>query len=271
MEKLSVVIITYNEEASIGRCIDSVLPVADEVVVLDSNSTDRTVEIAAERGAKVYLHPFTGYVSQKNRALQLASYDYVLSLDADEMLDPVLQQSILKAKRGFAFLAYRMHRCAYYCDRFIRHGAWYPEPKVRLVNRKQLKWGGLDPHDQIQVPATTAVCHLKGDILHFICRSVTEHHIRTERFSSIAAQSMYRAGRRTNWLKILASPSWFFFNDYILRRGFLSGKRGWQIACIQTRYHFLKYYKLWKMQQTGALRPVAGEAKLPQRQLQETR
>ena len=270
MEKLSVVIITYNEEASIVRCIQSVRPVADEVVVLDSHSTDRTVELAEEMGAKVFLHPFTGYVSQKNRALQLASYDYVLSLDADEALDETLQQSILKAKQGFAFLAYRMNRCAFYIDRFIRHGAWYPEPKVRLVNRKKLRWGGLDPHDQIQVPPTTAVCHLKGELLHYICQSVEAHRIRSEKFSSIAAQSLYRAGKRANWVKILASPLWFFINDYLLRRGFINGKRGWQIACIQTRYHFLKYYKLLRLHRSKALRPVAGELKVREQKMVKT-
>lgn len=271
MEKLSVVIITYNEEAHIGRCIASVLPVADEVVVLDSHSTDRTVEIATNMGAKVYLHPFAGYVNQKNKALALASNDFVLSLDADEELDAVLQQSILKAKKGFAFHAYRMNRCAFYCGKFIRHGAWYPEPKVRLINKNHLRWGGLDPHDQVMVPATTAVCHLKGEILHYICNSVAEHRRRTERFSTIAAESMFRAGRRTNWLKILASPTWFFFNDMIVRRGFMSGKRGWQIACIQTHYHFLKYYKLWMLNRKKPLRVVRGESRLPQARLQKSR
>lgn len=250
MEKLSVVIITFNEQAHIARCIQSVLPVADEIVVLDSFSTDDTVEIAQAMGAVVYQQKFQGYVNQKNKALQLATHDYVLSLDADEALDETLQQSIAKAKQEFVFHAYKMNRCAFYCGAFIRHGAWYPEPKVRLINRKLLKWGGLDPHDRIDVPETTAIYPLKGDILHYICNSVEQHQQRTHRFSTIAAESLYKAGKRTNLFKVIASPAWFFINDFFLRRGFLSGVRGWNITRLQTQYHFLKYYKLWKLWKT---------------------
>ena len=247
MEKISVVIITFNEQAHIERCIRSVQAIADEIVVLDSFSSDATVAIAKGLGAVVYQQRFQGYVKQKNKALQLATYDYVLSLDADEMLDETLQQSIAKAKQEMVFHAYRMNRCAHYCGAFIRHGAWYPEPKVRLVNRRFLKWGGLDPHDRIEVPETTAVYPLRGDILHYICDSVEQHQQRTHRFSTIAAESLYQAGKRTNLFKIIASPLWFFINDFLLRRGFLSGLRGWNITRFQTQYHFLKYYKLWKL------------------------
>lgn len=247
MEKLSVVIITFNEQAHIARCIESVRAVADEIVVLDSYSTDNTVAIATGLGAVVYQQKFLGYVNQKNKALQLATYDYVLSLDADEALDETLQQSIAKAKQEFVFHAYKMNRCAFYCGAFIRHGAWYPEPKVRLINRKQLQWGGYDPHDRIEVPETTAVYPLKGDILHYICNSVEQHRQRTNRFSTIAAESLFKAGKRTNLLKVIASPAWFFINDFLIRRGFLSGVRGWNITRLQTLYHFQKYLKLWKL------------------------
>lgn len=247
MEKLSVVVITFNEEAHIGRCIQSVLPVADEIVVLDSYSTDATVEIAQSMGAVVYQQKFQGYVNQKNRAFELASHDYVLCLDADEALDETLQLSILKVKKEFVFHAYRMNRCAFYCGAFIRRGAWYPESKVRLFNRHVLNWGGLDPHDRIEVPETTAVYPLKGDLLHYICSSTEQHRQRTQRFSTIAAESLYKSGKRGSLFKIFASPVWFFINDYILRLGFLNGKRGWNITRFQTMYHFLKYYKLWKL------------------------
>ncbi|MFT3677927.1 MAG: glycosyltransferase family 2 protein [Chitinophagaceae bacterium] len=249
MERLSVVIITYNEERNLARCLESVLPVADEIVVLDSFSTDHTVEIAESYGAVVYQQKFLGYIAQKNKALTLATYNYVLSLDADEALDKTLQQSILKVKKGgYAFKAYKMNRCANFCGKFIRYGAWYPEPKIRLFDRRVLSWGGLDPHDRIIVPATTAVCPLKGDLLHYICSTVKELKLRNDNFSTIAARSLYRAGRRTNWLKILASPTWFFINDLFIRRGILNGYRGWQIAINQARYHFFKYLKLYRLQ-----------------------
>lgn len=252
MELLSVVIITYNEEKNIGRCLDSVRDVADEIVVLDSFSTDRTVQIAESKGAVVYRQKFAGYIAQKNKALELASHNYVLSLDADEALDETLRLSILKAKQGFAFRAYKMNRCANYCGSFIRHGSWYPESKVRLFDRRFLRWGGFDPHDRVIVPSNVAVCPLKGDLLHYICESVQEHKKRNDNFSSIAARSLFRAGKRTNWLKILASPAWSFVYAYIMRAGFLNGYNGLMIAYHQARYHYLKYAKLLALQRSPA-------------------
>jgi glycosyltransferase involved in cell wall biosynthesis len=250
MELLSVVIITYNEEKNIGRCIDSVKDVADEVVVLDSFSTDRTVQIAETKGAFVYRQKFTGYGAQKNKALEYAKNNYVLSLDADESLDDTLKASILKAKKGFAFSAYKMSRCAFYRGKFIKHGTWYPETKIRLFDKRLLKWEGLDIHEKIHLPPTMAVYPLKGDILHYICDNNQDHIKRSNNFSTLAAQSLYKAGRKTNWFKILASPFWFFLNDFILRAGFLSGYQGWMIAKNQTRYHFLKYAKLYRLQKS---------------------
>lgn len=257
MELLSVVIITYNEEKNIGRCLDSVKDVADEIVVLDSYSTDATVQIAESKGATVYRQKFAGYISQKNKALELATHHYVLSLDADEALDETLKMSILKAKEGFAFRAYKMNRCANYRGSFIRHGSWYPEAKVRLFDRRFLRWGGFDPHDRVIVPSNVAVCPLKGDLLHYICESVDEHKKRNDNFSTIAARSLYRLGKKTNWLKIVASPTWSFLNAYLFRAGFLNGYNGLMIAYHQARYHFLKYAKLYSLQKSKTEIPRA--------------
>ncbi len=248
MELLSVVIITYNEERNIGRCIDSVKEVADEIVLLDSFSTDKTVQIAEEKGAYVYRQHFAGYIAQKNKALEFAEYNYVLCLDADEALDEELKASILRAKKEFVFKAYKMNRCANYCGKFIRHGSWYPESKVRLFDKRTLRWGGLDPHDKIIVPPTIAVFPLKGDLLHYICNSVENHKKRNDNFSSIAARSLYKTGKKTNWLKMAGSPVWSFLHAYIIRAGFLNGYHGLMIAYHQARYHFLKYAKLYKLQ-----------------------
>ncbi len=257
MELLSVVIITYNEEKNIGRCLDSVKDVADEIIVLDSYSTDATVQIAESKGATVYRQKFAGYISQKNKALELATHNYVLSLDADEALDETLRTSILKAKEGFAFRAYKMNRCANYRGSFIRHGSWYPEAKVRLFDRRFLRWGGFDPHDRVIVPSNVAVCPLKGDLLHYICESVDEHKKRNDNFSTIAARSLYRLGKKTNWLKILASPTWSFLYAYLFRAGFLNGYNGLMIAYHQARYHFLKYAKLYSLQKNKTEIPRA--------------
>ena len=257
MELLSVVIITYNEEKNIGRCLDSVRDVADEIIVLDSYSTDATVQIAESKGATVYRQKFAGYISQKNKALELATHNYVLSLDADEALDETLKKSILKVKEGFAFRAYKMNRCANYRGSFIRHGSWYPEAKVRLFDRRFLRWGGFDPHDRVIVPSNVAVCPLKGDLLHYICESVDEHKKRNDNFSTIAARSLYRLGKKTNWLKIVASPTWSFLYAYLFRAGFLNGYNGLMIAYHQARYHFLKYAKLYSLQKSKTEIPRA--------------
>ena len=133
MEKLSVVIISFNEENNIGRCIDSVKGIADEILILDSYSTDQTVRIATEKGAIVKQQPFNGFIEKKNDALALASSNYVLSLDADEALDQILRESILKAKETFSASAYRMNRCTNYCGQFIRHGSWYPDTENPII------------------------------------------------------------------------------------------------------------------------------------------
>src|SRR5262245_38782522 len=139
MQSLSVVVITYNEERNIARCLDSVQPVADEIIVLDSNSADATAEIALQKGAKLYYQSFLGYIEQKNKALDFATNDYVLCLDADEALDEKLCASITALKNMGFNGAYNMNRCTWYCGKFIRHGSWYPDRKVRLFNRKQAK------------------------------------------------------------------------------------------------------------------------------------
>ncbi len=245
MEKLSVVIITYNEEKNIARCIESVRPIADEIVVLDSHSTDNTVSIARSMNASVFFAPFTGYASQKNRALDLATHDYVLSLDADEALSEPLRLLIQREKYKFSCDGYTMNRCANYCGQFIRFGTWYPDRKLRLFNRHKAIWGGLDPHDRVIMEGHSKIGHLKGEILHYTYNNISEHDHQNERFSSIAAESRCKAGKKTNRIKILLNPAWAFFHDYILRLGVLNGKNGWIIACKQAHYTFAKHTKLY--------------------------
>src|SRR5688572_23765446 len=220
MRPLSVVIITFNEETNIGRCIESVKGVADEIIVLDSYSTDRTASIARELGAVVYYEKFRGYIGQKNYAIQLATHNYILSLDADEALDPKLAQSILEAKKTFSHRAYRMNRCTNYCGHYIRHGLWYPDKKIRLFDRRIAQWGGLNPHDRILLGGKFPVKHLKGDILHYSFDKPEDLVWQNNRMTSIAAASMYANGRRSSWFKMLVNPSWAFFYGYICKLGF---------------------------------------------------
>ena len=257
---LSVIIIAFNEEHSIGRCIDSVKKVADEIIVLDSYSTDRTVEIARARGAIVRQEKFRGYIEQKNRALQLSSNNFVLSLDADEALDQELVNSILNAKKNFGVKAYKMNRCANYCGRFIRHGLWYPDQKVRLFDKRFALWGGANPHDRVELSKKGKIKHLKGNLLHYSYNSIEDHLLQNNHFSTISARTLHERGIRSNWGKILLNPLWTFIHGYLLRAGFVDGFYGFVIAVNSSHYTFLKYIKLYHLQHSKS-RKTATAAK----------
>jgi glycosyltransferase involved in cell wall biosynthesis len=248
MEKLSGVIITYNEEHNIERCINSLKKVADEVIVLDSYSTDRTAEIAENLGAVIYKQKFRGYIAQKNMALQFASYNYVLSLDADEVLDAELVNSILEVKKNFSERAYKMNRRTNFCGYFIHHGLWYPDRKLRLFDKRIAAWGGLNPHDKIQLNNKMPVVHLKGNILHYSFNTMEDLVWQNNRLSSMAATALYALGKKSSWYKMLVHPAWAFLNGYILRLGFLDGFNGFTIAIHTSHYVFLKYSKLYRLQ-----------------------
>jgi glycosyltransferase involved in cell wall biosynthesis len=248
MKLLSAVIITWNEEENIGRCIDSLWKVADEIIVVDSYSSDNTVAIAKQKGANVKQKPFHGYIEQKNNALMTASHNYVLSLDADEILSDKLVNSILKEKIDFRYSAYFMNRRNSYCGKFIKHGLWYPNQKLRLFDKRIASWGGMNPHDKIQLNGNNKASFMEGDILHYAYNSIDEHIRRNEEISTIAAWSLYESGKRKHWSKIFLSPLWSFFHGYFLRLGFLDGYYGFIIATHTASQSFLKYQKLRRLQ-----------------------
>jgi glycosyltransferase involved in cell wall biosynthesis len=251
LEKLSIVVICFNEEKNIGRCLDSVKDVADEMIVLDSFSTDNTVAIAEQKGAHVIQETFKGYIQQKNRAIELAIHNYVLSLDADEALDPLLIDSISKVKEKFADPAYRMNRLSNYCGVFIRHGSWYPDAKIRLFDKRVAHWGGTNPHDKIILTGEMNVKHLKGDIHHYSYNTISEHVHQNNKFSTLAAEALFANGKRTNLLKVFVNPVWAFFLSYVIRAGFLDGLFGLVIAVMIANLTFLKHIKLYLLQQSG--------------------
>jgi glycosyltransferase involved in cell wall biosynthesis len=250
MHLLSVVIITYNEEQNIERCIKSVKEIAEEIIVLDSFSTDETVNISRSLGAIVYQETFRGYIGQKNLAIQLASHNYVLSLDADEALDEKLAASILRVKKDFSCQAYRMNRCTNYCGHFIRHGLWYPDPKIRLFDRRCARWAGMNPHDKIEIDQNFSIGQLDGDILHYSFTTPDDLVWQNNRLSSISAASLYARGQRSSWFKMLVRPAWAFMNGYFFRLGFFDGFDGFTIAVHTSHQVFMKYSKLYRLQRT---------------------
>lgn len=246
--KLSVTIITYNEEVNIERCLQSVKDLADEIIVVDSFSTDRTEEICLKYKVKFIKHAFQGHIEQKNKALELASHDFILSLDADESLGPELQQSILREKeKGFPAHAYQFNRLTHYVDQWVYRCGWYPDVKLRLVEKKTAKWRGVNPHDYLTVESLKPL-HLKGDLLHYSYNSISEHINQTNKFTTIAALAAYELGVRSSVFKIVTRPALKFLKDYFVKRGFLDGRYGFIICLINSLSALLKYSKIYDLQ-----------------------
>ena len=247
MIKLSVVIITFNEEQNIGRCLDSVKEVADEIVVLDSFSTDRTKEICEEHKVRFFAHEFDGHIQQKNRAITYASFPYVLSLDADEVLSKTLKASILKAKQNWDADGYTFNRLTNYCGTWIHHCGWYPDRKLRLFDARKGKWTGFNPHDKYELEPGSVIKHLKGDLLHYSYHTIEQHHKQVENFTTIVANSDFKKGKKAPLLKVWFSPVVKFMRDYFILLGFLDGKAGFTVCRISAGATFKKYSKLRKL------------------------
>ena len=247
---ISAVIITFNEQENIGRCLDSVADVADEIVVVDSFSTDATADICSNRGARFIRHPFEGHIEQKNYAMHQATHDYVLSLDADEALSETLKQSILQAKSNWKFDGYSLNRLTNYCGKWIKHSGWYPDLKIRLWDRRKGKWGGVNPHDRVIMGTGTRICHLRGDLFHYSYPSIRHHVSQINTYSDIAAREAYNSGRRAYVITdIFLNPALTFLKKYFLKLGILDGYAGFMIS-IHTAYgKFLKYIKLRELHQ----------------------
>ncbi len=243
--KLSVVIITYNEEKNIERCINSVKSVADDITVIDSLSTDKTVEICNALGATVFDQAFLGHVEQKNFAVSKAKYSHILSLDADEAIDKKLIESIKKAKENWSLDGYTMNRLTNYCGKWIYHCGWYPDPKIRLFNRKKASWGGTNPHDKIIMATGATARHITGDLLHYTFSSVAEHIIQVNKFSEIKAEGLFQGGAKVNPLRMGLEPLLKFFKSYVLKAGFLDGWYGLIICVNSAHATFLRYAKLY--------------------------
>ena len=239
--QISATIIALNEERNIARAIES-LRCCDEILVVDSGSTDRTCEIARMHGAKVIEANWLGYAAQKNHAAALAAHDWILSIDADEAISEGLEAEIWQLKKsGPTADAYEFSRLAQYLGKWIMHSGWYPDRKVRLYHREKAQWEGEFVHESVQVNGTLG--RLDGNLLHFTCESLTEHVKTMNQYTTLAAQELASRGVRVTWFRPLLDPPITFLRAFVLRRGFLDGFEGFIIAYMAATYNFLKYAK----------------------------
>ena len=252
--KISVVIIAYNEERKIGNCLQSLVGVADEIVVVDSFSTDNTKEVCARYNVHFIQHAFEGYVGQKNYALRAATHDHVLSLDADEWLSDDLQESIkfVKANWDSTCDGYAFNRFNNYYGKWLRYGGAYPDKKIRLWDRRKAQWGGVDPHDSVVMLKGAFVKKLKGDLMHHSYTHIDDHIRQLPYYSEVAARAKYLNGDRANFfINLVLSPLYRFFSSYFLRLGFLDGFYGFVFSTLSSYLTLLKYMRLYEYQNKG--------------------
>jgi glycosyltransferase involved in cell wall biosynthesis len=240
---LSAVIITFNEERNIARCLESIKGVVEDIIVVDSGSSDRTVEICRSLGASVHIQSWLGYSDQKNFANAKAKFAWVLSLDADEALDDKLRQAILAWKERKNPTPAKFKRMTNYCGSFIRHGGWYPDIKVRIFNQTTTKWEGII-HEDLSGITENQVELLDGDCLHYSYYTVDQHRAQSDKFTTIAAADLFERGKKASWVKRFLSPVSKFVVDYFFRMGFLDGRAGFTIARLSAHATYAKYAKL---------------------------
>jgi glycosyltransferase involved in cell wall biosynthesis len=246
--RLSACIITFNEADRLADCLAS-LAFCDDIVVVDSGSTDATVAIARQAGARVFERPFEGFRSQKQFAVEQARFDWVLCLDADERVDDTLRASI-QAERALGFdhvAGYRFARLSNYFGRFLRHGNAYPDRVLRLFDRRRGGWRGKrEVHEAASVDGPVRT--LAGDLLHFPYRSLEQQLAKTQRYARMMAEHDFKRGRRASLVGLVLSPAWRFWRGYLLRAGFLDGWHGLVYAYVRANYVRQKTIMLWMLQ-----------------------
>jgi glycosyltransferase involved in cell wall biosynthesis len=247
---ISAVIIAFNEEKNIRRCLEA-LAWAGEIVVVDSGSTDATVEIAREFTGRVIDHPFEGYVRQKNFALAQAAQEWVLSVDADEVVTPELLARIREVwpRERERYDGFTVNRLSRFSGKWIRHCGWYPDRKLRLFRRSRGRWEGEELHERVRLEGRTM--DLNADLLHYTYESLSENIEKIQRYSTIFAQAQYQLGRRASLMDLLTRPAAKFLKSYFLKLGLLDGRHGLILSSTAAFYVFLKYAKLWELQKTA--------------------
>jgi glycosyltransferase involved in cell wall biosynthesis len=265
MDRISVVVITKNEARNVGRCLASLAPVADEIVVVDDFSSDDTAALCERWGARVVRQAWLGFGPQKNLGNALARHEWILSVDADEALDPDLQRAIVRAKEAGLRGAYEISRLNWYYGRFVRHGLEYPEWKVRLFPRGRASWSDSLVHEELRLAEPLPVTRLEGHLLHYTYARLEEQILKANRYTSLAAEDAFRRGAPASVARMLLSPLAVLLKAYVVKRGFLDGVHGLVRAFVHAHTAFLKYAKLWDLHR-AARAPVAPANPEPQGQ-----
>ncbi len=242
--KLSATIITLNEERNIERCILSLKNVADEIIVLDSNSTDRTEEICLAHNVTFVKRDWVGYAASKNYLNNLANFDYILSMDADEAVDEELEKAILKIKTESKPELYSVNRMTNYCGKWIKHSGWYPDVKTRIFPKEGCFWDGEFVHEELVYPEGSKIVQLDGHLSHYSYYSFEGHRKRADKYSTLTAQKMNKAGKSAGPLKPFLSGLARFVSMYLIKAGFLDGYMGFKIAQISAQSNVFKYKEL---------------------------
>lgn len=238
---ISAVIITFNEENNIQRCLDSLDGVADEIVVVDSYSSDNTEKICLKKNVRFIRHLFEGFIEQKNFAMQYATHEYVLALDADECLSDDLKQSILTIKSSLSKDSYSMNRLNNFCGKWIRHGGWFPDRKIRLWRKEKGSWGGMNPHDKVILKEGSTTGFLKGNLLHYTVTSVDQFKFQQKQFAAIAGAEILKQGKKLKPTGSFLRASLMFVRKYFFQLGFLDGYYGFIICSESAIYTYRKY------------------------------
>ncbi len=252
MDRVSAVVITKNEGRNVERCLRSLAPVADEIVVVDDFSTDDTAAICERFGARVVRQAWLGFGPQKNFANGLATNEWILSLDADEALDPFLQRALMEAKARGLHGVYEVSRLNFYFGTSVRHGLEYPDRKIRLFPRSAARWNGRLVHEGLELSGRPPVARLDGHMLHYTHSCFEDHFAKANRYSTLAAREAYARGVRPSAARILLGPIVTFFRAYVLKRGFLDGAVGVVLAADHALAAFLKHAKIWELHRDAA-------------------
>jgi len=244
--QLSVVIITFNEENNIAKCLNSVVDLVDDIVVVDSFSTDKTKEICEQYSKVNFVQTkWIGYSQTKNFANTLAKHDYILSLDADEVVSEVLRISIENIDKLDG--VFEFNRLTNYCGKWIKHCGWYPDKKTRIFPKNEVYWEGEHVHETLYLPKALNNTFLEGDLLHYSYHEKAEHYKQIDNYSTLHAQKMKEAGKKASFIKIAIGPLFKFIKTYFLQLGFLDGAAGFTISIISAKAVKMKYKKLQKL------------------------